>query len=51
MSSYWYETSLLSIERLPMMFAHSDMGTSWKVYNHFYQMALNKKFQAFDYGE
>lgn len=35
---------LNSIERLAMFYGHTNMGTSYRVYNHIYQIAYAKKF-------
>lgn len=33
-----------SLERLPMVYAHENMGQSWKVYEHMQQIAFWQKF-------
>lgn len=49
-NQFSFNFQLNAIERLPMFFAHSNMGSSWKVYEHLFEIAKEQKFIRYDYG-
>lgn len=45
-NSIWYDNLLNNVERLPMYFKNRQMGTSYQVHFHLYQIAVTNVFAA-----